>query len=78
VGYEISATVGFAGLGNINDGRFSMSVGFVLLRVGFGGLRDLRDCRFSVSVIFFVTRFQRQLVLFCFVVSRFWWVMRSQ
>jgi len=30
VGYEISIRVGFAGSRDLNDGRFSVSVGFVL------------------------------------------------
>jgi len=39
--------------------------------VGFGGLRDLNDGRFSVSVVFFffITRCQRQLVLFRYEIS---------
>jgi len=55
VGYEISIRVGFVGSRGLNDGRFSVSVCFVLLRsvfVGFSGLRDLSDGRFSVSVSF--------------------------
>jgi len=46
-------TVGFAGLRDLNDGRFSVSVGFVplffykiLKTVGFVSLQDFNDGRF--------------------------------
>jgi len=69
LGYEISTMVGFGGLQDLDDGRFSVSVSFfivtkfqrrsVLFRyefsmiVGFGGLLHFND-------------------------GRFWWVTRSQ
>jgi len=62
------------------------------MAVGFGWLRDRNDGMFSVSVVFFITRFQKQSVLFHYEFSmavgfgglrdlsdgRFWWVARSQ
>jgi len=54
---RISLTVGFVGSQGLNDGRFSVSVGFVpslfyeiLKTVGFVLLQDFNDGQFSVSV----------------------------